>query len=224
MRALIVEDEPKMASLIRRGLATDGIEGVIAGSGENALDRLVDGGYDLVVLDVALPGIDGFETCRLLRRKGDWTPTLILTARSDVNARVAGLDSGADDYLLKPFALSELLARLRAIVRRPAIRAKETLAVGDLKLDPVERRVWRGDIEIALSPQEFGLLETFMRHPGQLLSRRQLLEHAWHYEYRGASNVVDVYIRYLRQKVDLPFERRSIETVRGAGYRITPPK
>lgn len=222
MRALIVEDEPKMANLIRRGLATEGIEGVIASSGEDALDRLVEGGYDVVVLDVTLPGMDGFEACRLLRKRGDWTPTLILTARSDVNARVAGLDGGADDYLLKPFALSELLARLRAITRRPTSRAKETLAVGDLKLDPVERRVWRGDVEIALSPQELGLLETFMRHPGQLLSRRQLLEHAWQYDYSGASNVVDVYVFYLRQKVDLPFDCTSIETVRGAGYRLTP--
>ena len=221
MHALIVEDEPKMASLIRRGLATEGIDATISATGEDALDRLTLRSYDAIILDVALPGIDGFETCRRLRAKGDWTPTLILTARSDLEARVAGLDSGADDYLVKPFALAEFLARLRAITRRPTTRQHETLTVGDLKLDPAERRLWRGDVEIALSPQELALLETFMRHPSQLLSRAQLLEHAWQYEYVGASNVVDVYVRYLRQKIDLPFGRRSIETVRGAGYRLT---
>ena len=220
MRALIVEDEPRMASLIRRGIARDGVDGDVVGSGEEALVRLAATAYDAIILDLGLPGIDGIETCRRLRERGDWTPTLVLTARPDLEARVDALDGGADDYVLKPFALAELLARLRAITRRGAQPAGDRVAFGDLQLDARERRVWRGDTEVALSPQEFALLETFMRHPNQLLSRHQLLEHAWPYSYSGTSNVVDVYVRYLRAKIDLPFGRSSIETVRGVGYRL----
>lgn len=220
MRALIIEDEPRMASLIRRGIVEDGGDGDVVGSGEEALARLATTTYDAIVIDLGLPGIDGIETCRRLRQRGDWTPMLVLTARSDLNARVAALDSGADDYVLKPFALVEFLARLRAITRRGAPPGAATLTCGDLQLDPQERRAWRREVEIALSPQEFSLLETFMRHPNQLLTRRQLLEQSWPYTYSGTSNVVDVYVRYLREKIDLPFGSRSIETIRGAGYRL----
>jgi two-component system OmpR family response regulator len=163
-----------------------------------------------------LPGIDGFETCRRLRGEGVWTPVLMLTARDAVEDRVAGLDGGADDYLTKPFSFAELLARLRALVRRGPVEKPAVLEVGGLRLDPASRRVWRGDDEIPLSAKEFALLETFMRRPGEVLSRYRLLEHAWDYDYENRSNVVDVYVRYLRQKVG----RDAIETVRGAGYRL----
>jgi two-component system OmpR family response regulator len=172
------------------------------------------------VLDVMLPGIDGFETCRRLRQDGVWAPVLMLTARDAIDDRVAGLDGGADDYLTKPFSFAELLARLRALARRGPVERPTVLEVGDLRLDPAARRVWRGDVEVSLSAKEFQLLETFMRHPGEVLSRYQLLEHAWDYDYENRSNIVDVYVRYLRDKVDRPFGRKSLETVRGAGYRL----
>ncbi|MDX6720304.1 MAG: two-component system, OmpR family, response regulator, partial [Solirubrobacteraceae bacterium] len=172
------------------------------------------------VLDVMLPGIDGFETCRRLRRKGVWAPVLMLTARDSVEDRVAGLDGGADDYLTKPFSFAELLARLRALARRGAVERPTVLAVGELRLDPATHQAWRGDTEIFLSTKEFAILETFMRRPGEVLSRYQLLEHAWDYEYENRSNVVDVYVRYVREKVDRPFGKQSIETVRGSGYRL----
>jgi two-component system OmpR family response regulator len=167
-----------------------------------------------------LPGIDGFETCRRLREAGVWTPVLMLTARDAVEDRVAGLDGGADDYLTKPFSFSELLARLRALVRRGSPERPSVLSVGDLQLDPATRRVSRGDTEIELSPREFSLLEAFMRHPGEVLTRYQLLERAWDFEYENRSNVIDVYVRYLREKVDRPFGVESLETVRGVGYRL----
>ena len=176
--------------------------------------------YDAIVLDVMLPGIDGFETCRRLREQGIWAPVLMLTARDAVEDRVAGLDGGADDYLTKPFSFAELLARLRALARRGPVERPAVLEVGDLRLDPAARRVWRGDSEVSLSAKEFQLLETFMRHPGEVLSRYQLLEHAWDYDYENRSNIVDVYVRYLRDKIDRPFGRSSLETVRGAGYRL----
>ena len=179
--------------------------------------------YDAIVLDVMLPGIDGFETCRRLRRDEVWAPVLMLTARDSIEDRVAGLDGGADDYLAKPFSFSELEARIRALVRRGSNQRPTVLRVGDLELDPAGRRVTRGGTEIALSAKEFAMLETFMRNPGVVLSRLQLLEHAWDYEYENRSNVVDVYVRYLREKVDRPFGCESIETVRGAGYRIREP-
>ena len=167
-----------------------------------------------------LPGTNGFAVCRRLREAGTWTPVLMLTARDAVDDRVAGLDAGADDYLTKPFSFAELLARLRALVRRAPVERPAILAVGDLRIDPATRQVWRGDVEIGLSAKEFALLETFMRRPGQVLSRYQLLEHCWDYAYENRSNVVDVYVRYLREKIDRPFGRTSIETVRGAGYRL----
>jgi two-component system, OmpR family, response regulator len=220
MRVLIVEDELKMASLVRRGLVEDGHVADVAGTGEDAIWMAQAHPYDAVVLDVMLPGLDGFETCRELRREGVWAPVLMLTARDGVDDRVAGLDAGADDYLVKPFSFAELLARLRALARRGAVERPTELEVDGLRLDPATRRVWRGEQEIRLSPKEFALLEAFMRRPGQVLSRYQLLEHAWDFAYESRSNVVDVYVRYLREKVDRPFGTSSLETVRGVGYRL----
>jgi two-component system OmpR family response regulator len=176
--------------------------------------------YDAIVLDVMLPGMDGFATCRRLRESGVWAPVLILTARDDVDDRITGLDTGADDYLVKPFAFAELLARLRALSRRAATERPPELTVGDLRLDPALHRAWRGETELDLSAKEFALLEVFMRRPGQALSRGQLLEGAWDMTFERRSNIVDVYVRYLREKIDRPFGCRSLETVRQVGYRL----
>jgi two-component system OmpR family response regulator len=220
MRVLIVEDEVKMAGLIRRGLRREGMAADVAACGEDALWMADATEYDVVILDVMLPGIDGFDVCRQLREKGIWAPVLMLTARDSVRDRVAGLDGGADDYLVKPFSYAELLARLRALARRGPVERPAELSVGDLRLDPARRQVWRGEREIELSAKEFAVLETFMRRPGEVLSRFQLLEHAWDYDYENRSNIVDSYVRFLRNKVDRPFGVESIETVRGAGYRL----
>ncbi|MGZ5315947.1 MAG: response regulator transcription factor [Solirubrobacterales bacterium] len=220
MRVLVVEDEVKMAALLRRGLQEEGMVVDVAARGEDALWMAGSTGFDAIVLDVMLPGIDGFETCRRLRDDGVWAPVLMLTARDAVADRVAGLDGGADDYLTKPFSFAELSARLRALGRRGPVERPALLEAGGLRLDPSTRQVWRGDDEIALSAKEFSLLEAFMRRPGEVLSRYQLLEHAWDYDYENRSNVVDVYVRYLRQKIDRPFGTDTIETVRGAGYRL----
>jgi two-component system OmpR family response regulator len=220
MRVLIVEDEVKMARLVRRGLVEEGHAADVAATGEDAVWMAEAHPYDAIVLDVMLPGLSGFETCRTLRNNGVWAPVLMLTARDAVDDRVAGLDAGADDYLTKPFSFAELLARLRALARRGGVERPTKLVVGDLRLDPASRRAWRGDTEIGLSPKEFALLETFMRRPGEVLSRLQLLEHAWDFAYENRSNVVDVYVRYLREKIDRPFGSDSIETVRGVGYRL----
>jgi two-component system OmpR family response regulator len=220
VRVLIVEDEVKMAALIRRGLRSDGVAADVAVRGEDALWMAGSTEYDVIVLDVMLPGIDGFETCRRLRGEAVWAPVLMLTARDSVEDRVQGLDLGADDYLTKPFSFAELSARLRALARRGPIERAAVLAVGDLHLDPASRRVWRGDEDISLSAKEYALLEAFMRRPGHVLDRYQLLEQAWDYEYENRSNVIDVYVRYLREKIDRPFGVKSIETVRGAGYRL----
>jgi two-component system OmpR family response regulator len=220
MRVLIVEDELRMASLIRRGLVQEGLSVDVAMSGEEALWMAPATQYDAIVLDVMLPGISGFETCRRLRTSGVWAPVLMLTARDSVEDRVAGLDMGADDYVVKPFAFAELLARLRALVRRGDPERPSVLEVGELRLDPATRRVWRGETEIKLSSKEFAVLETFMRRPDEVLTRLHLLEHAWDFAYDNRSNIVDVYIRHLRRKIDLPFGRASLETVRGAGYRL----
>jgi two-component system, OmpR family, response regulator len=220
MRALIVEDEIKMATLLRRGLGEEGYAADVAHDGELAIVMARATEYDVILLDVMLPGIDGFEVCRRLREAGVWSPALMLTARDAVEDRIAGLDAGADDYLLKPFSFGELLARMRALTRRGPIEKPPVLEVGNLRVDPRSHQVWRGDAEIPLSVKGFALLETLMRRPGQVVSRFDLLEHAWDYSYENRSNVVDVYIRYLRERVDRPFGIRSIETVRGAGYRL----
>ena len=221
MRVLIVEDHVKMAALIQRGLRKEAMAVDVAANGEDALWMAAATEYDAIVLDVMLPGLDGFEVCRRLRGKDVWAPILMLTARDAVSDRVAGLDGGADDYLTKPFSYAELLARLRALIRRGAVERPAELRVGDLRLDPAQHKVWRGESEISLSPKEFAILETFMRRPGEVLSRFQLLEHAWDYDYENRSNVVDSYIRLLRRKIDEPFGSNSIETVRGAGYRLS---
>ncbi|MFN8164050.1 MAG: response regulator transcription factor [Solirubrobacterales bacterium] len=220
MRVLVVEDEVKMAALIRRGLIEQGFAADVASDGEQALVMAGSSEYDAIVLDVILPGIDGFATCRRLREDSVWAPVLMLTARGGVEDRVAGLDGGADDYLTKPFSFAELLARLRALIRRGQNERPAIVEVGDLRLDPATMQVWRGDSEIALSAKEFAVLETFMRRPGHVLSRLHLLEQAWEYDYEHRSNVIEVYIRYLRQKIDKPFGVESIETIRGAGYRM----
>ena len=209
-----------MASLIHRGLVKEGLAADVAAKGEDALWMAQAHEYDVIVLDVMLPGIDGFETCRSLRSSGVWAPVLMLTARDSVEDRVAGLDSGADDYLVKPFAFAELLARLRALGRRGEPERPAVLETGDLRLDPATHQVWRGETEIPLSSKEFALLEIFMRRPGEVLTRLHLLEHAWDFAYENRSNIVDVYVRRLRRKIDEPFGRQSLETVRGAGYRL----
>ena len=220
MRVLVVEDESRMADVIRRSLAKEGLAADVAGRGEDALGMAAAVDYDAIVLDVMLPGMSGFETCRTMRERGVWAPVLMLTAREAVEDRVVGLDSGADDYLVKPFALAELHARLRSLARRGRPERPAVLEVGDLHLDPARRAVRRGADEIDLSAKEFALLESFMRRPGEVLSRLELIEHAWDMAYETRSNVIDVYVRRLRAKIDRPFGRDSIETVRGAGYRM----
>lgn len=220
VRVLVVEDEVKMAALVRRCLREEGMAVDVTDRGEDALWMAASAKYDAIVLDVMLPGLDGFETCRRLRRDGVWAPVLMLTARDAVEDRIAGLDEGADDYLVKPFSLGELLARLRALVRRGASARPVTLRCGDLVLDPSTREVRRGGAAIDLSAKEFSLLETFMRHPGDVLSRARLLESSWDFNYENRSNVIVVYVRYLREKIDRPFGTDSIQTVRGVGYRL----
>jgi len=220
VKVLLVEDDPKLAALVRRGLTENGNATDVAPHGEDALWMARAHAYDAIVLDVMLPGRDGFATCAALRESGVWAPVLMLTARDAVEDRVAGLDAGADDYLTKPFSLAELRARLRALVRRGAAERPTVLEVGDLRLDPATQQVWRGETELRLSSKEYALLELFMRRPGHVLSRFELLEHGWDIGYDNRSNVITVYIRYLREKIDRPFGRHAIETVHGAGYRL----
>ena len=220
MRILVVEDEQKLAGLLERGLVEEGHAADVARTGEDALWMAGSVEYDAIVLDLMLPGLNGVEVCRRLRESKVWSPVLMLTARDAIEDRVAGLDAGADDYLPKPFSFAELLARLRALVRRGPVERPAVLEVGSLRLDPAAHKVWRDDTEIELSAKEFALLETFMRRPGQVLSRYQLLEHAWDIAYENKSNVVDVYVRYLREKIDRPFGVETLETVRGTGYRL----
>jgi two-component system OmpR family response regulator len=220
MRVLVVEDEKKLGALLGRGLREEGYAADVADRGEEALWMARAVPYDAIVLDIMLPGVDGFEVCRRLRHDGVWTPVLMLTARDGVDDRVVGLDAGADDYLTKPFAFEELLARLRALTRRAPVERPPVLEVGDLRLDPAAHRAWRADRELDLSAKEFALLELFIRRPGITLSRTQLLDGAWDIAFESRSNVVDVYVRYLREKIDRPFGRDSIETVRGVGYRL----
>ena len=218
MRVLIVEDELRLASVIGRSLTREGMVVDLAGRGGDGLWMAQAVAYDAIVLDVMLPDVSGFDLCRQLREQGVWSPVLMLTARDAVADRVTGLDSGADDYLVKPFAIAELLARLRSLARRGASARPTVLQVGDLSLDPASRIVRRGEVEIQLSAKEFALLEAFMRRPGIVLSRLQLLDHAWDIAYEAQSNVVDVYVRRVREKIDRPFGRHSLETVQGVGY------
>jgi two-component system, OmpR family, response regulator len=220
VRVLIVEDEPKMAALLQRGLTEAGFAADAVLDGEEALWRAGSVAYDAIVLDLMLPGMDGMTVCRTLRERGVWSPVLMLTARDAVDDRVDGLDAGADDYLVKPFTFRELLARLRALLRRAPTERPVVLRVGDLRLDPAARRVWRGADELDLTAKELSILELFMRRPGEVLTRLELLEHAWDHAYDNRSNVVDVYVRYLREKIDRPYGRATLQTVRGEGYRL----
>jgi len=220
VRVLVVEDEKKLAELLQRGLREEGYSADVADRGEEALWMANAVPYDAIVLDVMLPGLDGFAVCRRLREEGVWSPVLMLTARDAVDDRVTGLDAGADDYLTKPFSFEELLARLRSLTRRAPVERPPVLAAGGLRLDPAAHRAWRGEAELDLSAKEFALLELFMRRAGAVLSRGQLLEGAWDIAFESRSNVVDVYVRYLREKIDRPFGCDSIETVRGVGYRL----
>ncbi len=220
MRILLVEDELKMARAVRRGLEQEGYAIDAVSDGADALHRALHEDYDAIVLDVMLPGLDGFAICRELRTKGRWAPVLMLTARDGVEDRVRGLDAGADDYLIKPFSFGELLARLRALVRRGASERPTSLVTGDVVLDPATHVVTRADEQINLSAREFALLEFLMRHAGEVVSRTRILEHVWDVNYEGFSNVVDVYVGYLRTKLEVPFDRPFIRTVRGVGYGV----
>ena len=220
MKVLVVEDRVKMARLLRRALRGEGVAADVAIRGEDALWMAEATRYDAIVLDVRLPGINGIEACRRLREAGVWTPILMLTARGRLEDRVAGLDAGADDYLPKPFELQELMARLRALARRDPVRRPTVLEVGDLRLDPATRTAWRNGNSIELPAKCFALLETFMRRPGVVLSRYELLESAWDGPYASRSNIVDQHVKALRERIDRPFGRDSIETVRGSGYRL----
>jgi two-component system, OmpR family, response regulator len=224
MRILIVEDSAKMARLLKKGLQRQGYAVDVVSSGQDAVWMATENDYDAIVLDVILdahgPAIDGFEVCRRLRTAGRWAPVLMVTARDAVADRVHGLDAGADDYLTKPFSLDEVLARLRALMRRPVSGRPAVLTLGDLSLDPACHEVVRGGSVIELTPTEFALLEYFMRRPGDVLTRAALVEHVWDFAYDGDPRIVNVYIRSLRGKIDRPFQRASLETVRGLGYRI----
>jgi two-component system, OmpR family, response regulator len=224
MRVLVVEDEVRLALLLKRGLEEEGYAVDTSGDGAEALWHATETEYDAIVLDIMLPGMDGLEVTRRLRAQRRWTPVLLLTARDAIDDRVVGLDAGADDYLVKPFSFAELAARVRALVRRGRVERPTVLEVADLRLDPARRRAWRGEVELDLSPKEFALLELFLSHPGEVLTRTRILEHVWDFAYDPSSNVVDQYIGYLRRKIDRPFGRDDLETVRGAGYRLRDPK
>jgi two-component system, OmpR family, response regulator len=224
MNVLVVEDEVKLAALIHRGLVEHGYRVDVSHTGEDALDWVAASSYDVIVLDVMLPGISGIDVCRTLRRRQVNTPVLMLTARDAVRDRVTGLDAGADDYMVKPFSFAELLARLRALTRRPAELLQSTLEIGDLRLDPSARRVWRGDREIVLPNKEFRILEYFMRNPDRVLTRTMIADHVWDYDFPNVTNVIDVHIRLLRGRLDDPVPNGMLQTVRGAGYRLAKPK
>jgi two-component system OmpR family response regulator len=223
VRLLVVEDEPRMATLLERGFRDEGYAVDVAASGTDGLWLATENEYDAVVLDVMLPGLDGYKVCSELRSAGRWAPILMLTARDTVRHRVRGLDAGADDYVVKPFSFAELAARVRAQVRRRSGERPAVLEVGDLRLDPARHRAWRGETELQLSPKEMALLELLMRHPGEVVTRTQVLDHVWDFGYDGISNVVDQYVLYLRRKIDRPFGCTDLETVRGVGYRLRLP-
>ena len=220
MRFLLVEDEARLARLLAQGLSDEGHGVDVAESGEEALEWVRSASHDAIVLDVMLPGLDGIDVCRTLRRRLLRTPILMLTARDAVADRVVGLDAGADDYLIKPFAFAELSARLRALVRRPAIVPMRVLQVGDIRLDAERRRAWRGERELSFQNKEFRILELLMRHPNTVLTRGMIAEHAWDYDFASATNVIDVHIRSIRQQLNDPYPGGRLQTVRGVGYRI----
>jgi heavy metal response regulator len=221
MRVLVVEDDLRIAEFIRKGLEEEGHAVDVAHDGDEALDWPAVVDFDAIVLDIMLPGRDGIEVCRILRSRSVRTPILMLTARDTVEDRVAGLDSGADDYLVKPFAFAELLARLRALMRREPVLLGTTLEVADLSLDTATRQVSRAGQPVTLTNKEYALLEYLMRHPNQVLTRTMIAEHVWNFDFDTGTNVIDVHIRYLRRKIDDPHDLKLIQTVRGAGYRIS---
>lgn len=222
MKILLVEDDQKIAAAVKRGLESEGFAVEVAFDGKHGLWLATEGSYDLIVLDIMLPSRNGYEICADLREQGDWTPILMLTAKDGDLDEAEGLDTGADDYLTKPFSFAVLTARIRALLRRTTGRNPAPVEVGDLRIDPSQRRAWRGDIEIELTSRQFDVLEFLVRRAGQVLSKRDILEGVWAYEFDGDPNIVEVYIRRLRARIDEPFERHSIETIRGAGYRLAP--
>lgn len=220
MRVLVIEDEVRLARAVQRGLEAEGFAVDVALDGTDGLWRAQEDAYDVIVLDIMLPGMNGYRVCSALREAANWTPILMLTAKDGEHDEAEALDTGADDYLSKPFSFVVLLARLRALIRRGSPERPTVLSAGDLRLDPASRRCWRGETEITLTGREFSLLEFLLRRSGQVVSKTEILEHVWDPAYDGDSNIVEVYVGYLRKKIDMPFDRRGIETVRGAGYRL----
>jgi len=222
MRVLVVEDERPLAGGIKRGLEAEGFAVDCAYDGPDGLERANDGDYDAIVLDIMLPGMNGYKVCSSLREGGNWTPIIMLTAKDGELDEAEALDTGADDFLSKPFSYIVLVARIRALLRRGGRERPPVLEVGDLRLDPAAHRAWRGDVEVSLTPRQFSLLEYLMRKAGEVVSKAEILEHVWDYAFEGDPNIVEVYIRHLRNKLDRPFDRETIQTLRGAGYRIAP--
>ncbi len=221
MRVLVVEDEKRLAAGLRKGLEAEGFSVDVALDGTDGLWMARENPYDAIVLDIMLPGVNGFKICANLREEGDWTPILMLTAKDGEWDEVEALDTGADDYLTKPFSYAVLLAHLRSLLRRGVRERPPVLVAGDLRLDPAAKRAWRGDSEVPLTAREVALLEFLLRRRGEVVSKREILDHVWDYDFEGDHNIVEVYVRHLRNKVDRPFDRNSIETIRGAGYRLT---
>jgi DNA-binding response OmpR family regulator len=222
VRVLVVEDEKKVASAIRRGLEAEGFAVDVALTGTDGLWMATEQQYDVIVLDLMLPGINGYRICEQLRDAGDWTPILMLTAKDGEYDHAEALDTGADDYLTKPFSFVVLLARIRALVRRSGRSTRVTYTAGDLTIDPVTHRCRRGDTDIALTAREFSVLEFLMRRAGDVVPKAEILDNVWDFAFEGDPNIVEVYVRHLRRKLDEPFGRQLIETIRGAGYRLDP--
>lgn len=220
MRVLVVEDEKRLAAGLKKGLEAEGFATDVALDGTDGLWMARENPYDAIVLDLMLPGLNGFKICSALREEGNWTPILVLTAKDGELDEAEALDTGADDYLTKPFSFAILLARLRALMRRGAPERPAVMEAGDLRFDPRSKRTWRGDTEIELTAREMSLLEFFLRNKGDVLSKREILEHVWDYDFMGDPNIVEVYVRHLRNKLDRPFSRETFQTVRGAGYRL----
>jgi len=220
MKLLLVEDDKKIATAVKRGLQAEGFTVEVAFDGEDGFWLATEGSYDLIILDILLPGRNGYRICGDLREAGDWTPILMLTAKDGDLDEAEALDTGADDYLTKPFSFAVLVARIRALLRRTSGRNPAPVEAGDLRIDPGERRVWRGETEIRLTSRQFDVLEFLMRRAGQVMSKTEILDGVWEYEFDGDPNIVEVYIRRLRTRIDEPFGRHAIETLRGAGYRL----
>ena len=220
MKILLIEDDKKIATIVKRGLEAEGFTVEVTFNGSDGLWLATEGTYDLIILDIMLPGRNGYQVCADLREAGDWTPILMLTAKDGDLDEAEALDTGADDYLTKPFSFAVLIARIRAVLRRAGGRQPIPVEVGDLRIDPGQRRVWRGDVEIGMTARQFDVLEFLVRRVGQVLSKSEILDGVWDYDYEGDPNIVEVYIRRLRARIDEPFGRQSIETVRGAGYRL----